>query len=148
MSYTISRKSWHWKLYAYYLDNLTEFGYSHSASRVCLCPYMRTLLVWLPLRFFAFRIMPGVAAAFSLCLCGLLAYEQTRRFLLTVALVAGIAGVAYVALRIQMWHSDRQWERHWRRETSQPVQPQEPGLLGQWLKAKHEKICPCFEVRD
>lgn len=147
MNYTISRKSWHFRLYRYYMKELKNESVGRT---VCLCPYMRSLLIWLPLRFFFMRLMFPITITVLSCigLAGVVGELGWLGFFKVLgAVLAGLA-VILGAILLGVWLYTR-YQMYTAVRDAFPGAPKEPTtLVGQWLKANHEKICPCFEITD
>jgi hypothetical protein len=145
MAYTISRKSWHWKLYEFHNDFFLN-NYVSSRETVCLCPYVRTLLFWFPAAcLVSLALVCVFVASIGFALYQIWSVPEGR---LVLGGIAGAILVVILAARKEDYIADKVYEARtaWRkrRGTKKP----QPSLFGEWLKAKHEKICPCFEVRD
>lgn len=126
---TIFRNSWHYKLYSFYQR---RFNNDHDyPSQVNLCPYMRTILLWIPLQY-ALRLVPIVLIEFTL-LFDTVGYYTPIQVLKTLGIVLAASGIFIGILAAIVWFATR--------EKTEPTT-----LLGTWLKAKHDKICPVLRV--
>jgi cytochrome b subunit of formate dehydrogenase len=147
MAYTISRKSWHFRLYRFYLwlKEAMSDGYYPEPEQICLCPYVRALLIWLPLRLAVSLAITGLVL-FLIVGCVCMAFISMREFgwvkcLIiagkAVAALAALAGAIWVVVQIAM-----------KARATQRINYEPKTIAGQWVKANHEKICPCFQVTD
>jgi hypothetical protein len=126
---TIFRNSWHFKLYRFYQRRFNnDYNYPNYVN---LCPYMRTLLLWLPLQYVVrVAIISLVTLVFLFGFVGSMSLKQVLIMLaLTIASMVILGGIIFGIF----WLVER--------EPSEPTT-----LIGAWIKAKHDKICPSMRV--
>lgn len=126
---TIFRNSWHFKLYHFYHKRFNR-DYEYP-SQVNLCPYMRTILLWLPFNY-ALRLIPIVIIETAL-LFDTVGYYTPLQVLKTIGTVLAAGSIFIGLLSAIVWFATK--------EKTEPTT-----LLGTWLKAKHDKICPVLRV--
>lgn len=145
MSYTISRKSWHFRLYSFYVKRLSPRKKSWLPDTICLCPYMRTLLIWLPIYLFIFLVMLSLGLALVYVIVSALIELSTVAGWILAAKVVGwiVIVIGAIVGGIYMGCVAKEKIDDYRFEHREPTT-----LVGQHLKSLHEKICPCFEITD
>lgn len=145
MAYTISRKSWHFRLYSFYIKRVSPRKRSWLPDAICLCPYMRTLLIWLPLCSILFlgAVSLGLTVIYAV-ISAIIELSTVAGWILAAEVIGGIAlvigaivGGVYTGCVVKQKIDDYRFDHR------QPTT-----LVGQHLKSIHEKICPCFEITE
>jgi hypothetical protein len=144
----VDKTSWHTRLYFWWHKaKYPNWPYPHwpEPTSVNLCPYVRTVLFWAPLRFvFLGKVLRwfswsalGLLLQYLLCLMGYkaLAVEAT----IVLALVAMMAVVGSMAGL--SWLHDGVYGTF-----SFPIKSFVLVLKGR-LQAAHDKVCPVIELK-
>jgi hypothetical protein len=148
---TISKKSWHWKVYLAWFKSKTKNGYHRcpeDVKVVNLCPYMRVVLFWaLPRWAFLGDSISRRVVSWLLVYASFLAtiglFSGTRAFWAALGVTASVAlcivGTFTMAFGIARWC-----------DLPKPKKPPSKflTLVKAWIKAKHKKICPLIEITD
>lgn len=128
----ISRNSWHFKLYYFYMKRFCR-DYEYP-EQVNLCPYIRTIFLWLPLNYGLHLIMLS-AMPLVFIFAGTMAYcdgELKQLLMVLMLCILGFSGLFGIIMLIG-YIVDKSKKEH-------------TTLLGTWVKAKHDKICPVINV--
>lgn len=143
MAFTISRNSWHFRLYMFYLRH----GRStyRPPAQICLCPYMRVLLIFLPLYLLSRLMMAAFVASLVFVIVREIVAASTRHGWYIFSLIFGaLVAVVGICVLVGVFWEDIKYKMENLKEAVTPDEPKT--LAGQWLKSFHEKICPCFDV--
>ena len=137
----VDKSSWHARLYFWWHKQKRPNG--SEPTVVNLCPYVRTVLLWAPLRFvFLHRFVRWISwplllgfGQFGLYLMGPRAMKAEKFFLMSLvigtAFIATMAGVIWFHDRIKDVDSVKSFGR----------------VLDARLEAAHDKICPVIELK-
>lgn len=143
--FTISRNSWHWRVYAFtrrYAFNDHDLKYT---TRVCLCPYMRTIFIYLPL----WVSLIALLSAAALSAVGFVVIQLAINVPWMLYFIAGLLVLGWALARKDGQLVDAAVDfvhDHWPRREYKSNANKKPSIIWEWLKAKHKKICPCFDV--
>jgi hypothetical protein len=142
----VDKSSWHARLYLWWHAQkhpaYTAY-FEGNTPQANLCPYVRAVLLWAPLRFlFRHRIMRwvswpllGLLGQLWLCLLGHKALHGELVVLVTtlgvLVVVTGIAGTMWGIGRLEQADPLKSFSR----------------VLGARWQAAHDKICPTVEFK-
>ena len=160
----IHTDQWHFRLYLWSRQLLLQFRgrrelFDELRVRhfgVNLCPYMRTLVVWMPivvmLHLAVFGWIAYVYVVMPLRLFGAMAVG----IILAKTIAAMIAGVVFGSILIglvKLYSLFMDWRADYRaaHPAAEAAHPQRFGffkLLGAYLRAAHDKVCPHIEVKE
>jgi hypothetical protein len=141
----IDKTSWHARLYLWYQQKrFYDWSSDEQTIRAILCPYVRTVLIWAPLRLLLYQKKSLWTAWPALALT--LEYGLWRAFghglflvelavlmvLLSAAAIIGlIGGVVWLTLKTKNADPVRSFGR----------------VLAARYAAAHERICPVVEIK-
>lgn len=148
----ISKTSWHYKLFRLnYILKASLFNKSYddwywqdfSNRPVNLCHYMRTILVWLPLKLLTYvgfyAILLWLIFEFGVKTYG-------GGFLLMLMAIAGLAvigGAFFVFFLLEGFLKKQAQKVREEKEDHKKF----TSLLFEWYRAAKEKVCPIMEVK-
>jgi len=155
--FKVSYHSWHSELYHWWYEK--KYGHPKAQPVSNLCPYMRVVLFWAPLRILfwdwveVFGIptylisFPTILAAIPII--GYLrghhkfAARMWEIYGLSIAIILAFILLIYIIASIERWAKRRKANR-----VEKPPKP--PGvfwpMVGAYMKSGHDRICPeiCF----
>lgn len=159
---------WHFRLYLWSRQILRQFRgsldyFDDQRERrfgVNLCPYIRTLMLWMPLVVALHLIVFGLVAYVYVIMPFQLFGAMAIGIVLAKVLAAVITGVVFFGIivgLVKLFGVFMDWRADYR--IAHPVpevpvgaqRPQRFGffkLLGAYLRAAHDKICPHIEVKE
>jgi hypothetical protein len=156
MTFQWQDKRWHVRLYLWAEPIVAEFFdrgshvYHYRKSyevHTNLCPYMRTILLWLPLALLVNVATWAMAVATVTYIPGRL--FGWKGWGLTVLVTAAGVGLLLLMLWLRQWYRERQ-------EARPPKVPdvgphdRTPGFgsaVREWVRKKHEGICPSITIK-
>jgi fatty acid desaturase len=152
----IRKDSWHWKVFLNWERRKKRADYYSRYRRptnLTLCKYFWTVMFFAPMRWFyqregkvkpwaVFIATVGVTGWAFMCYDAFLDawYWTFVPALMPFLFLGAVVG----AVLLLQWLVDR-------RDTdilSHGSEPKEPGLVGSYIKAKKNKVCPILEVVD
>ena len=150
----IEPDSWHYKLFTLgkqiteaFIGNEYWYDQPSSKTKVDLCSYMRTIMIWGPLctlahiLFYAFILF--VTVWFPISVAGGLSYLWMLIILVCVAgAIAGIAGFFWTADKATAAYKSYKLGR------PEPTGPTFRGLIREYYWAVKQRICPILEVEE
>lgn len=172
----VNTDSWHVKVYKWWYR--TKWPHKGKPERTNLCPYVRTVLIWAPIRWLFYqgrikniRIPYVFIPTFLLSIPQPLGYVSfTIKWLLwrlnlifaCAAVVLGIVvGVTYISLALdekysftakyrksQVLRQRRQLQKELDAERKPKQGPSFWQLIGRRIEAGHDRICPEIEFKN
>lgn len=139
----VSRNSWHYKVFDWWFKSKHSWRWEEYYSPVTeynLCPYMRAVLIWAPIRFFflpprLWGTIPTLFAVLNWWIYHHFGLLGWKHFLIVLGTGSGSAGffVAFILFLIYL--------------QDHPTGAKQGisnffELLGEWLAPTHDKICP------
>lgn len=163
----VSGKSWHGRVYRYWLDNgRSGFRWACGQRRENLCHYVRVVLLWAPLAWLAFAVpkkrlrwlrpwMPLALAVFATGLTISAMRWPTGTWELVVAIGIWLVGCAVLGAIVFGLVSYLDSDTHKRRKAERRKRRSAPDngdgfatVAMSFLSAKKARICPFIERRD
>lgn len=166
----IKKNSWHYKVYAWFKGG--------DVANTSLCPYARTVFIWAPLKFIlgtgkigpihmAAVSWPLIAAAIPFILWRTHQYSAAKGILFAYSMCAFIGLIVYVGTTLEERDERRlkaqMNEDEWNHYEETKVLPERirqrklfymliawfnETLLGEFLTAIHNKVCPLIRFDD
>ena len=162
-----SKNSWHYKMMNYLYGDKYFFHWKDTPKSINLCPYFREVIFSMIIFPFiktwrslpdSFRDHKNMAQAIVIWLfmsIGLhilfVGIGQSDMWYIGLAVFFGGLGFIGLGYGIYALHSKISYKLYmYKREKrkGKPYKPYKPSLLTEFMRSKHEKICPCIEFVD
>ncbi len=118
-----------------YLEFFDTSGYPNPAN-VGFCCMMRTIYFWRPLIFLGRSFFMAATILIPILGFRLFLPKMVTGAVTLAAIVAIITGIVMLAMAIE------------ERRAKSSRDPNQVSLLGTWVRATHDKICPLVEFKE
>jgi len=146
----INRNSWHGRLTRY------VFGPAHILDTPSICPYFWSVwvaVIFAPIKWIVYKVEDWghwlqvvIGIAMLLFFIGII--FRPLETIIVMIVTIGVCVSAQVIWWVGMWYSEIHPYVH-KDKPPTPTKKRAPSLLGSWLRARKDKVCPpIIEVRD
>lgn len=147
----ISKNTWHYMAFAFWYEQshngCTIDEYQERWGKECfnLCPYVRIVLFWAPLRFLFSRpriwyVLGTVALSLLSVLYHFHGVVGLEKLGIIIAVIAFVIGFVIGAILLTDWFA-----RKWRQTSSQNGIKAFTTVLTERAKAAHDGVCPLID---
>ena len=128
----ISKTSWHYRMLSK-MDMLPK--------EPSLCPYFRNLIFSLAIITLSSAVVIGILGVMLSPIVHFLSiFTVSAKVLEAAAVLWFCCGILIIAIPAAIWGIERSFRRDKKNK--------EPTIVGQWIKAKKEKICPMIDFTE